>query len=172
MPTAQDILSSGAFESDLPLIHFRGVFDLDGMYKMIYKWYKDYNYAFYETLHKAKPPELELELTGERKSSGYYKQFVDISFHFWGLKDVEVVVDGQKKIMQEARFTLSFSAHVKSDFDGAWETEKSALRAKLKYFYENYLIKKEILVDLYDPLVIEIRGLADQIKAHLGMEGS
>ncbi|MFP4112709.1 MAG: hypothetical protein ACLFUO_06980 [Candidatus Woesearchaeota archaeon] len=156
---------------DIALLHYKGVFDLQGLYKMMRAWFADKQYDFYETLHKAKPPELELEWVASRKVSGYIKHFVYIEFHFWGLHDIEAVVDGVKKPMNEGRFTLKFDGEVKTDYEGSWEEERSSLRAKMKYLYENYIIKKDLLLNDADLLVNEIRALKDKTKDFLGMEG-
>lgn len=156
---------------DLATIHYRGKFDLDGLYKMQYKWFKDHNFDFYESLHKSKKPELELTWDAERKISGYIKQYVSLQYHFWGLHDIEVVEDGVKKKMNEGRFTLHFFLNVKTDYEESWEEEKSKLRKRLKHFYENYIIKKEILVNQVQALTDEVRELQDKTKEFLGMEG-
>lgn len=170
MVDIQTILTKGP-RTDLARIHYRGIFDLQGLYRMMREWFNEKNFDFYETLHKAKIPELELEWKAERKMTGYIRHYCYISFHFWGLHDIEVVVDGVKKKMNEARVTITFDAEIKTDYEESWEVEKSGMRAKLKYFYENFMIKKELLVNQYDAFIIEIRDLQEKTKDFLGMEG-
>ncbi len=52
------------------ILKFKGAFDLDGVYKTMYKWLEDRQYEVHETMYKAKPPELEIEWTAERKKTG------------------------------------------------------------------------------------------------------
>jgi hypothetical protein len=163
--------STDPMGADLAIIHYKGVFDLQGLYRMMRKWFSDKEFDFYETLHKAKAPELELLWKGERKVSGYIKHFVKLEFHFWGLHDIEVVIDGEKKKMNEARFTIKFEGEVETDYEGSWEEERSKLRKKLKHFYTNFVIKKELMLNHYDFLAEEIRELQNKTKAFLGMEG-
>jgi hypothetical protein len=160
------------FRGDLAKIHYKGIFDMDGMYKLMRAWFANHLYEdFYENLYKEKIPELELEWKAVKKLSGYIKHVVYISFHGWGFHDVEVIEDGVKKKKTEGRFTLTFNAELLLDYEGAWEVERSWWRKKLKYFYENFIIKKELLANQYDELANEVRELQDKIKEHLGMEG-
>ena len=160
-----------AIKGDLAVIHYKGNFDLEGLYRIMKAWFDMNQYDFYENLHKAKKPELELEWRAEKKISGYIKHHVEISFHFWGLKEVEAIIDGKKKQMNHARFFIRFKGSVQTDYEGSWEVEKSSLRAKLKHFYETYIIRRELEANQYDELVIEIRELQDKTKEFLGMEG-
>jgi hypothetical protein len=171
MIPASVLRSKAAFRGDLARFHYKGTFDLNGLYNLCRKFFNEKRYEdFYETLHKAKTPELELEWTAAKKMTSYYKHYVYLTFHFWGVKYIESVVDGKPKKLVNCRFTVTFDADIKDDYDGAWETEKSPFRAKLKYFYENYIVKKEYMVNHYDVLVEEIRELQDRMKDYLGME--
>jgi hypothetical protein len=159
-------------ETDLMTIHYRGVFDLQGLYRMCKKWFDEKKFEqFFENLYKYKPPELELEWKGERKVTGYYKHIVTLKFHFWGLHEVDVVVDNVTKKMFEGRFFIYFDAMVETDYEGSWEEEKSSIREKLKNLYENYIIKKETVVNQVVPLLEDVRDLQHRVKTFLGMEG-
>src|SRR4030042_1912250 len=65
-------------------VKFRGAFDLDGLYKTMYKWFEDKQFEFHETLYKSKSPELELEWRAERKKTGYIRDVIRVHFHLFG----------------------------------------------------------------------------------------
>lgn len=156
---------------DLGLFKFKGVFDLDGMLRMIQGWIVHKQYDFYETLHKAKSPELELEWHGERKVAAYYKYHIYISFKFFDRKEVEIEMpDGSKKKMVDARFWIKFDGAIERDFEGTWDASKNRWHARLKKFFEAST-KREFLSEHAAELVDEIRGLMAQTKSYLGMEG-
>ncbi len=167
-----NIHAMGLAADDVGMIKFKGTFDLTGLLRMVYAFLKNKGYDFYEDTHKAKPPELELKWLGERKVTPYYMYKVKISFHFYGLKEVDVEdANGNKKKMNEARFTVSFDGDVVKDYAKEWgEKEKENMKL-LKGFYEA-LTKREFMAKHAEPLIIELSELRDKINSYIGMTAS
>ncbi len=160
----------GFISSEIGIVRFKGTFDMTGLFRMIKHYLvTERRYTFYENMHKAKIPKLELKWHAERKTSGYYKYNIDLEFVFHNVKQVEVEINGVPKKMTQARMWLKFDGGIDKDFSGAWEADKSALRTKLKHFFENVVMKKEFLAKHALPLIEEVTELRDRIYAYLGM---
>ena len=78
-------------------IKFKGLYDLDGLYKFIANWLRQRRYEVHETMYKSKPPELEIRMYGERKHTGFVMWVLTIYYHSWGEYDVDVVINSKKK---------------------------------------------------------------------------
>ena len=83
-------------------IKFKGIYDLDGLYKFMANWLRQRRYELYENLYKAKPPELEIRMTAERKKTGFVMELITLYFHGWGEYELDVVINGKKKKMAES----------------------------------------------------------------------
>lgn len=156
---------------EIGMVRFKGVFDLNGLLRMMHAFLLNKNFDFYERVHKAKIPELELEWHTEKKVTEYEKHYLDISFHFYDLRDVEVDANGQKRQMTDGRFSIIFSGGVERDYQNAWESNTSSVKAKLEKFY-NILTKKEWIIKHAAPLIKETTELRDKANAYLGMVAS
>lgn len=160
----------GMIAEEIGIIRYKGTFDMTGLLRMIKHYLEtERRYTFYERMHKAKIPKLELKWHADRKTTGYYKYNIDLEFVFHNVKEVEVEVNGHKKKMTHARMWLKFDGGVDKDFTNTWHGEKSEIRAKLQHFFENVIMKKEFLAKHALPLIGEVTVLRDKIYAYLGM---
>ena len=78
------------------MLRYKGVFDFDGLYKMMHAWLISKRYEFHETKYKDKVStpfgnEIEVEWTGEKKINEFVKQKIVIEFHLWDFAEVEVI---------------------------------------------------------------------------------
>ena len=156
---------------DLGRVKFKGVFDLNGMFRMMRSYLKYRGYDFYETLHKAKVPELEVEWYCEKKVTGYDKYKVEIKFHFFDLKQVEVEENGEKKLMTNGRFSIEFDGEVERGYSSEWNEKESLWNERLKLLYHR-ITRKEWMVNHAQTLIDEIVELRDKTNAYLGMVAS
>ncbi len=162
---------AGKTGGDMPFLRYRGVFDFDGLYKLIKSWSSYKQLSFYETLYKHKPPEVELKWLMERKTNGYNKNSLTVGLHIWGLHRIEAVVDGKKKTMYEGRMEIQFDGWIDQDFDDSWNAGDSYFRTMVKKFYDKYVISNEQMLTDVDLIIEDLRELSNNIKEFLGMEG-
>ena len=76
-------------------IKFRGLYDLDGLYKFMANWLRQRRFKVYENLYKSKPPELQINITAEREKSGFVMEVITIYYHSYGDYDIDTVVNGK-----------------------------------------------------------------------------
>jgi hypothetical protein len=154
-------------------LKYVGILDLDGLFKTMYQWYNDYGYEFHEKTVKHKVPgplgaDQEIEWTGWRKINGYVKFWVDVYFHLWQLKDVEVIKEGKKVKLSRARMLIEFSGRVDLDYSNRFGG--SRFLQALQDWYHKFVIKKEIDSIYTDQLYYRILKLYTVCKEYLDME--
>lgn len=163
--------------SNYPLRTFRikydGMFDWTGLYKLIYEWFIDRGYYFEEKVaaHKIPTPmgaEDEYEFEGWKRTTSYMKEVIKMHLHFFEMRDVEVIKDGQKKKMVKARVIMTFSGGIETGYAGRWS--QTQLGQQLRGLLENYVIKKELESIWWDRLYYVMIKLHTEIKNYLNMQ--
>lgn len=164
--------STGKLGSSVAKIRFRGLYDWEGLFRLIRGWFEAREYDFFENRykHKAKPPgsELEINFTAYREINDYARNVIKMYFHIWDAEEVEVVRDGKKKKMWNARMLIDFTAYVELDYDSHWE--HSPFLRILRNFYHKYIIKHEIDDVWTDKLWYKVNELQQECKRFLGMQ--
>ena len=153
-------------------IRYRGVYDWEGLFRLMRGWFEAREYEFYERRykHKSKHEGAELEINFEawRDINEYARNVIKIYFHIWNAEEVEVVKDGKKKKMWDARMLIEFSGLVELDYDNHWE--HSFFLRHLRNFYHEFVIKQEIDNIWTDKLWYKINDLQQECKRFLGMQ--
>ncbi|RME52865.1 hypothetical protein D6783_03570 [Candidatus Woesearchaeota archaeon] len=90
------------------LIRYKGVFDMEGLYRFVRDWLIKRRFDVDEVRYKAKWDETELKWKAELDVDEYYTYFITIDWHFWDVKDVHV----QGKTLQQGRFEINLSFNV------------------------------------------------------------
>jgi hypothetical protein len=152
----------------LDYIKYQGIVDMDALYKMVAQWYRDRKYDFYEQLYKDKPPELELEWVATKKVNSFYLFKVRMYFHFYDVEDIEVIKDGEKKMMAKTRVWIEIEPSLVIDWQNNWAG--TSFKEKLFEFYTTKIIKREMQLKYADPLWYIYYQLHNKIKEFLGME--
>jgi len=154
-----------------PVIRFTGIFDFDGLYKLMVNWFLDRNYDFYEPLYKDKGMdigrEVEIEWETEKEIDEYFKYQIDIYFHLWEVQPVEVIIEGEKKMLTKAKIEIRLKPKVVADYENRWD--RSEFRKKLRDFYLTYVINKKIELQIVEPLYNRMYELHTLIKDYLKM---
>jgi len=155
------------------IIKFKGIFDMDFLYKSMRDWLTRRGYYFEEPVYKSKPNPMggvEDEITWNcyRKETDYMKFWINIFIHTWERKDVEVIKKGKKKKMNQARLAIYFNAKVETDYQHRWD--KTHFLIWLNNFYEKYIIKPEMDNIYTDKLYYYVLKLHNITKECLGME--
>lgn len=155
----------------IPMIRFSGIFDFDGLYKLMVNWLGDRNYDFSEPLYKDKPMEggreVEIEWYAYKKIDPFYKYVVEVFFHLWEVSPVEVILEGEKKLLTKARMEIRIKGSIEVDYEDRWS--RSQLRKMLFNFYFKYIISKKFEVTVLDPLYYRLYDLHTLVKDFLNM---
>ncbi len=154
-------------------LKYKGVFDYDKLTTFVIKWMQHRKFNINESKHKHKYScphgfEIERAIEGWRKIDDYYRYDIEVSFHLWDAFEVEAVKDGRTRKLWNARVEIQISFDVVCDYQDRWG--KSPFMERLRNFYDQYIIKKEIIAKHADPLYYKLLSLNTKIKNFLEME--
>jgi len=165
---------SPRFESLFPArIKYRGIYDLDGLYKFMANWLRQRRFEVYENLYKSKPPELEIRIRAERKKTGFVMDVITIYYHSYGEYDVDVVVNGKKKKMTNARMTITIGGEIRAPYEDIFGRPRwtaNAVERRLLNLFRNWFMKRELEAAYWDVLYYEMWKFHGAIKDFLKFE--
>jgi hypothetical protein len=152
-------------------IFYAGVFDYDGLIKMIANWYNEFGFKFHENTLKHKVPspdgsEQEIELSGYKKITEYVKYWIKIDGHIWELNEVEVKVGNEIKKMAKGKIKLDLSTQTDLDYNDKF---KSYTARKLQIFLHQHIWYKKISGGWTDENYYLMWKLHAEIKKFLKM---
>ena len=129
--------------SEAPIIlRYRGLFDWDGLYAAMVDWFKKYRFYFHEETYKHKVPtpfgaEQELRWFIWQDVTDYIRFHVQINLHLWEMTEVEVVKDGKKKVLTNARLEIKIIGKLHIDWQDKFE--KNKFTRMLRDYYNKYI---------------------------------
>lgn len=124
------------------------------------EWFKEHEYDFQEkeqtTKEKSVGKELRIVWEGERKFDDYTKFFIKVEFFIEQLT--------QENGKEKGNIKITFWAWMILDYNKRWQT--SSLKKFLMFVYNNYIIKKLIVVDYENKLKSDAYALQNIAKEH------
>src|SRR3989344_3633491 len=154
-------------------IKFKGLCDYEGLWRLIRNWMVQQGYTFQERVRKHKVPnpsgaEDEFEWYGTRIVNTYVQFRIEMYAHTWDVQDVDIVREGKKVRMQQARIQLELKGSVILDYNSNFEKTKFLMA--VRDFLNRYVWYKKITGGWEDELYYRIYKLHRNIKEYLGME--
>jgi len=149
----------------------KGIFDMNELYKVMFRWFSQHNYDFQEKeyIDKVQPDGgrvLEIGWWSYRKISDYVKFRIKVKFLIVGLKDVEIEVDGMKRKTNSGDAEMRFVAWIETDYEGKWEA--NPVTKFFREFYNKYIMRSKI-EDYETELHEELYELMGEVKAFLNL---
>lgn len=140
-------------------LDYTGLFDLNGLYRMIDAWFYEKNYDRWElkNYEQVLPggKDIEIELLPWRKITDYFKFIIRIRMKFTGVKDAEIDKEGVKIKINNGKLLMIFDAYLESDYEHKWE--ERPLFYFIRTLFDKYIFKshfdkyeKDLVADLYD----------------------
>ena len=155
------------------VIKYRGIFDIQGLMRAMQQWIVNQGYEFHEVSVKYKVPtplgaEPEFGWWAWRKVNEYIKFHIDVYFHYWEVKDVEVIRNGKKEKSTRAAVQIEIRGRTELDWQNRFGG--SRFSQALGDFYNRYIIRKDL--DLYwtDQLYYRLYKLHKVAKDYLEFE--
>lgn len=152
---------------------YTGVFNFADFYKFCYDWLVDETSLdmmedkYIEKL-SGDSKNIDIEWTGVRKVTDYFKFEIKVAYRILGLSNIEVVQDGKKVKTNKGSVEIKVKGTLVKDYQGKFE--RDAFRKFLRAIYEKWVIKTRI-----DQLEAKLIGDSDeflgQAKAWLDLEG-
>jgi|TARA_B100002003_G_C14118291_1_gene537842 hypothetical protein len=151
-----------------------GIIDLDGLYKVMQRWFYDNKYYFEEGTSRERPGtaagvEFEWKWTAWRKVNGYLKFHINLFFHAWDVQDIEVIKEGKKVKLTKCRLKIEFDGAIELDYTNRFS--KTVFGKMLFNLYNTFVLKGEkILANWWDELYYRVYKLQTIAKEYLDME--
>jgi len=147
-------------------VSYTGYFDFAKLWRVIRDYMESRGFFYTERQHneivKEHGKEIYIEVDVDRELSDYVKGRVRIECRVHDLVDVEVDVDGKKKVLNDGKVTITFESYVLTDWEGRFDGMGYLffIRTMLeKFVYERQINKfKHIVQEDQDALIKEIRA--------------
>lgn len=165
MPEKETIFSSR--------IKYNGIFSFKDLYKFCYDWLKeetglDLVEEKYEEKLTGDSKKIEVEWSGSKKMTDYFKFEAKIKFSLDNLTKVEVNQGGAKVETNKGTVKIEIKGNLIRDYEGKFET--TAFKKFLRSIYEKWVIPSRI--EHYEDKIIEsCDEFLNQTKAYLDLEG-
>ena len=155
-------------DGQYPIIRLRGNFNWIHMYRFARHWIEDQRFRYYEKRYKHKGDEVEVEMRGDRKINSMFRYHVEVDFHVWDLKEVEVI-EGTKTVKTNSgRIQIIIKGSVECDYSDRFKGGK--LHETLGQWWFK-VMEKDIEVNHIDGLAYLLYSLHEKLKKLLNVTG-
>lgn len=160
---------------DLPgqLIRHRGFFNYEAIVKVINEWYLYEDMSFDISAYKYKIPspmgmDKEVKFKGSKRLSEYVKMAIDVRLQVFGMRDVELIQEGVKTVVQEGQLRITVSPKIEFDWQGRYKGSK--FYEWLGKIMEKKILKYKIGDYWEDMVLLKAMELAKTIRTAIGQE--
>lgn len=152
---------------------YNGIFSFKDFYKFCYEWLRDeVGLEIKEDKYSEKlsgdTKEIEVEWTGTKKVTDYFKFEVKVKLRVLGLQNVEVLKDKQKIKTNQGSIEVGVSGTLIRDYAGKFEQD--AFKKFMRAIYEKWVITSRV-EQLESKLISACDEFLSQAKAYLDLEG-
>jgi hypothetical protein len=154
-------------------LRYKGIVDYNGLSTYVIKWLLDRNYKINEKVHKQKMScphgfDIDRQIEAYRNITEYYRYKIGVFFRLLDAFEVDAVKNGKKVKLWNARIEVQLHFDIVCDYADKWG--KNPFYEKLRNFFDQYIIKKEIIIKHADPVYYRLLGLHADLKKFLEME--
>ena len=165
MPEKETIFSSK--------IKYTGIFSFKDFYKFCYDWLtEETGLELVENKYAEKidgvTKKIEVEWSGEKKLTDYFRFDTKVKFKVDGLKEVEINQGGAKVKTNQGSVEVEIKGILVRDYEGKFEM--SAFKKFLRGIYEKWVIPSAI-EEYKGKISSDSDTFLNQAKAYLDLEG-
>lgn len=153
---------------------YQGIFNFSDFYQFCYTWLVDNEgYLVIEDKYTEKiqgdQKKIEVEWTGEKKITDYFKNQLKIKFRITDMVQIEITdSSGKKKKTNKGTVEVAVKGILVRDYDSKFET--TATKKFMRGIYEKWVIASRV-----DEMQTELLKFCDEflaeVKAYLDLEG-
>lgn len=151
---------------DTLTIHHTGVFDFNGLYRLLKKWFKQYKYNLAEPRYYDQREEgsrkVKLKWVGKKKVNDYARYILETEIMLSNFEEVMV----KKKKLAKADLQIAFLAYIEKDYEETWY--RTSFLKFMREVYDKFAqgtqyekMEKELKRDM--------RGLVQEVKSYLNL---
>lgn len=154
----------------LPLfVRYKGIFDLEAVYKAVYDWLKSRGFEIHETKFKTyeRPHgrEHQIDWTAWSNETDFVRNWIDVHWRFIDVVELDVVKDGKKKKLSKCLADVKIQHYI--EFDYSERFVKTVFQMHVLNFLQGWLFKKKIDTLWEDKLRFKCYELQNVIKETL-----
>ncbi|HUS49375.1 MAG TPA: hypothetical protein VMZ91_04375 [Candidatus Paceibacterota bacterium] len=154
-------------------IKYNGIFLFPEFYRFCYDWLsEETGLTISEDKYVEKLSEdsknIDIEWTGTRKITDYFKFEVKVVFRIIGLTNVEINQNNTKLKTNKGSIEISVKGILIRDYEGKFE--KSSFQKFLRSIYEKWVITSRV-EQMEDKIIEDCDEFLSQAKAYLDLEG-
>ncbi len=152
------------------VLRYKGVFDINELYKIIHDWLISRGYQVHESKYKSIAlqtggKERSFDWNAHRKVTDFVMYWMNIHFQFQDVMDIEVVKDGQTKKLQRGLVLIRLTPALEVDF--AERMGRSKFHKTMMSFLMTHMWKKKYDTLWEDKLRFKSYELMNIIKETL-----
>ncbi len=154
-------------------VKYKGIFPFSDFYNFCYDWLtQETDLLISEDKYKEKltgeAKDIEIEWTGTREVTDYFKFEVKVKYRILDMTNVEVTQNGKKIKTNKGDVELNVKGILVRDYKGKFE--KTAFQKFMRGIYEKAIIHSRV-EELKDKLIEDCNEFLNQAKAYLDLEG-
>ncbi|MFZ1971079.1 MAG: hypothetical protein WAU65_02790 [Candidatus Nanoarchaeia archaeon] len=154
-------------------VSYNGIFSFKDFYKFCYDWLtEETGLEISEGKYSEKLSEdvknIDIEWTGEKKLSDYFKSTVKISFSIKNLSQIKIKKDGIEIDSNKGSAEIKVKGIIVKDYQGKFDM--TGFRKFLRSTYEKYVIPSTVK-ELKGKIASECDEFLGQAKSYLDLEG-
>jgi len=160
----RDVIASGL------KIKQKSVFNLDELYKLMFRWFELYGYDMQELEYRdsieGNGKHLEIKWRAKKQIDDYLQFVIVTNFLVLGFESIEIDRDGAKVKTDKGEVEINISASLEKDWQDKWA--ETGYAKVIREIYDKYIIKSRI-ESLEGELYEEVYKLIDEVKSFLNL---
>ena len=154
-------------------IKYNGIFSFSDFYNFCYKWLtEETGLAIFENKYEEKlegdAKKIQIEWSGGKELTDYFKFEIKVKFRITGLTKVEITQNGKKIETNKGSVEIKVDGILVRDYSGKFET--TAFQKFLRSIYEKWVIPSRIN-EFTGKIIGDSDEFLSQTKAYLDLEG-
>ena len=147
-------------------IGYRGVFDFDGLYKTLSRWFKQHGYDFRELDYKEYKEDgvqkLQVKWGGMKKMTDYAKYMIEVTLMLDGM--TEVLVKNKKRL--SGGLSIKIAGYIEKDYEETWSRTK--IVKFLREAYDQFIVGSKMR-EMRDELTKDMQMFRNEVKTFLNL---
>lgn len=151
-----------------------GIFSFKDFYKFCHDWLaeethlSDFSEDKYSEKLAGETKDIDVEWTGQRKLSDYFKEKIKVKFQIRRMSQVKIKVGGADVDSNKGSVEVAVKGVIVKDYQSKFEM--TGFRKFLRAVYEKYIIPSTVDA-LKEKIVSDANEFLEQAKAFLDLEG-
>lgn len=145
---------------------YEGIFDFDGLYRHLKKWFKLHKYDLIEIDYKDNKEDgirkIIIKWQAKRKVNDYVEDIIEAS---WAITNLEYVLVNKKK-RANGSVSINFAAYLEKDYEETWY--RSSLSKFIREVYDKFALGSQFDA-MEKQLKKDIIMLVNETKSYLNM---